>query len=59
MKIYYKGWFGKIYEVEILAKEKYCNVTFSYPTFYYKYLIQFPNGKKKIVHEDRMIINLE
>lgn len=55
-KAYYKGWF-KIYEVEILAAEKWRVFTITYATeVYYKYLIKFKNGKLKLVHENKLIL---
>ena len=54
--VYYcKRWF-KYHEVKILAKEKY-NLYDRYSMEpYYKYLVEFPNGKRKYVHENELII---
>ena len=54
-KAYYRGFF-KIYEVKIMACERYIDLSSSYtPSFYYMYLIKFPSGKLKYVKENKII----
>ena len=53
-KAYYRGLF-KIYDVKILAKESLCNLKTDYPSFYYMYLIEFDNGKRKYVSSERLV----
>lgn len=54
-KAYYLGFF-KIYEVKVIACEKYLNLSSNIiPSFYNMYLIKFPSGKLKYVKENKII----
>lgn len=53
---YYRGLFGVIKPVKIIAVEIIADVLFySYPHFHNVYLVQFMSGKMKRVHEKRII----
>jgi hypothetical protein len=54
---YYRGWFGRIYKCEVLAKEYYKTHYGSYTCWKeYKYLVRLKhNGKLKYIHENNLI----
>lgn len=54
-KVYYKGWFSKVYEVEVVARQKYATSYTTTPWFEYKYIIKFQNGKTKLVNGNKLI----
>lgn len=53
-KAYYLGFF-KIYEVKVIASERYLDLSSCTPSFYNMYLIKFPSGKLKYVKENKII----
>lgn len=54
MKAFYNGLFG-IKEVEVITEEKYIDCSCIYPSFSYKYLIRFKNGRMKLVKSEKII----
>lgn len=53
-EMYYKSFWG-IKKVKVLGTERRLVANRVFPEFYYKYLIQFPNGKIKLVNSQKII----
>lgn len=56
--VFYKGLFGKLIEAKIIDRRRITNLkmigSYVEPFAYYEYIIQFKNGKKKIVKSKKL-----
>lgn len=58
--VFYKGWFGRLHQVEIIIKEKWRGYNYcGQPFTFYKYVIKFKSGRTKYVEENKLIMKGE